>query len=149
MWETQVRSLGWEDPLEKEMATHSSTLAWRIPQTVQSRGSHTVEYDWATNTFTFFFHVLLIGGEWNIGNIGSSKWLIRKVNGLWEEQKGDMTVCDKVCLGVVLISSLLSCDESVFPGGWKSLGEGTYDNWFPLGGCIFRQIRGVQRVCNS
>ena len=29
--ETQVRSLGWEDPLEKEMATHSSTLAWRIP----------------------------------------------------------------------------------------------------------------------
>ena len=31
MWETRVRSPGWEDPLEKEMATHSSTLAWRIP----------------------------------------------------------------------------------------------------------------------
>ena len=31
MQETQVRSLGWEDPLEKGMATHSSTLAWRIP----------------------------------------------------------------------------------------------------------------------
>ena len=31
MWETQVRSLGWEDPLEKEMAPHSSTIAWRIP----------------------------------------------------------------------------------------------------------------------
>ena len=31
MWETQVRFLGWEDPLEKEMATHSSILAWRIP----------------------------------------------------------------------------------------------------------------------
>ena len=31
MRETQVRSLSWEDPLEKEMATHSSTLAWRIP----------------------------------------------------------------------------------------------------------------------
>ena len=29
--ETQVQSLGWEDPLEKEMATHSSTLAWKIP----------------------------------------------------------------------------------------------------------------------
>ena len=29
--ETPVRSLGWEDPLEKEMATHSSTLAWKIP----------------------------------------------------------------------------------------------------------------------
>ena len=33
MWETQVQSLGWEDPLEKEMATHSSTLAWKIPCT--------------------------------------------------------------------------------------------------------------------
>ena len=31
MWETQVRSLGQEDPLEKEMATHSSILAWKIP----------------------------------------------------------------------------------------------------------------------
>ena len=33
MWEAQVRSLGREDPLEKEMATHSSILAWRIPWT--------------------------------------------------------------------------------------------------------------------
>ena len=45
MRETQVRSLGQEDPLEKEMATHSSTLAWRIPWTeepggLQSMGSH-------------------------------------------------------------------------------------------------------------
>ena len=31
MWETQVRSLSWEDPLEKEMATYSSTLAWKTP----------------------------------------------------------------------------------------------------------------------
>ena len=33
VWETRVRSLGWEDPLEKEMATHSGILAWRIPRT--------------------------------------------------------------------------------------------------------------------
>ena len=33
MWETQVRSLGWEDPLEKEVATYSSIFAWRIPWT--------------------------------------------------------------------------------------------------------------------
>ena len=33
MWETRVQSLGWEDPLEKEMATHSSILAWKIPWT--------------------------------------------------------------------------------------------------------------------
>ena len=31
MWETRVRFLGWEDPLEKEMAIYSSTLAWKIP----------------------------------------------------------------------------------------------------------------------
>ena len=36
--ETQVRSLGWEDPLEKEMGTHSSTLAWKIPWTEESGG---------------------------------------------------------------------------------------------------------------
>ena len=50
MWETQVRSLGREDPLEKEMATHSSTLAWKIPWTeepgrLQSMGSPRVEQD--------------------------------------------------------------------------------------------------------
>ena len=41
MQETWVRTLGWEDPLEKEMATHSSILAWRIPWTeeLQSTGS--------------------------------------------------------------------------------------------------------------
>ena len=33
MWETKVWPLGWEDPLEKEMATHSSTLAWKLPWT--------------------------------------------------------------------------------------------------------------------
>ena len=48
--ETQVRSLGWEDPLEKEMATHSSILAWRIPWTeepggLQSTGSQRVGHD--------------------------------------------------------------------------------------------------------
>ena len=52
--ETRVRSLGWEDPLEKEMATHSSILAWRIPWTeepggLQSTGSQRVRHDWATS----------------------------------------------------------------------------------------------------
>ena len=36
MRETRVRSLGWEDPLEKEMAFHSSTIAWKIPWTVEA-----------------------------------------------------------------------------------------------------------------
>ena len=50
MWGTQVRSLGWEDPLEKEMATHSNTLAWKIPWTeergrLQSTGLQRVRHD--------------------------------------------------------------------------------------------------------
>ena len=42
MWETWVRSLGREDPLEKEMATHSSTLAWRIPWREEPGGLQSV-----------------------------------------------------------------------------------------------------------
>ena len=38
VWETWVQSLGWKDLLEKEMATHSSILAWRIPWTEESGG---------------------------------------------------------------------------------------------------------------
>ena len=38
--ETRVQSLGWEDPLEEGMATHSSTLAWRIPWTEEPGGLH-------------------------------------------------------------------------------------------------------------
>ena len=50
MWKTQVQSLGWEDLLEKEMATHSSILAWKIPWTeepgrLQSTGSLRVGHD--------------------------------------------------------------------------------------------------------
>ena len=56
MQETQVQSLGWEDPLEKEMATHSSTLAWKIlwkkkPGGLLSIGSQRVRHDWATSLY--------------------------------------------------------------------------------------------------
>ena len=50
VWETQVQSLGWEDLLEKEMVTHSSFLAWKIPWTekpgrLQATGSQRVGHD--------------------------------------------------------------------------------------------------------
>ena len=48
MQETQVQSLGWEDPPEKEKASHSSVLAWRIPWTVQSTESPRVWHDAGT-----------------------------------------------------------------------------------------------------
>ena len=54
MWETWVWSLGWEDPLEKEMAIHSKTIAWKIPRTeepgrLQAMGSQRVGHDWVTS----------------------------------------------------------------------------------------------------
>ena len=57
---TQVPSLGWEDPLEKEMATHSSTLAWKIPRTeepgrLQSMGR---KQPVTTEQIHFHFHTL-------------------------------------------------------------------------------------------
>ena len=62
--ETRVRSLGWEDPLEKEMATRSSILAWRIPRTeepgrLQSMGSQS----WTQlSDFTFTLYIGMIFG---------------------------------------------------------------------------------------
>ena len=64
MWETQVRSLGQEDPLEKEMAIHSSTIAWKIPWTeepgrLQSMGS---QRDTTERLhFHFHFHGVRVG----------------------------------------------------------------------------------------
>ena len=66
MQETQVWSLGWEDPLEKEMATHSSVLAWRIPWTeepggLQSMGSQRVRHDWATSLSFYAYNYRSLG----------------------------------------------------------------------------------------
>ena len=66
MQETWIQSLGWEDPLEKGMANHSSILAWRIPCTekpgrLQSMGSQGVRHDWATSIFNYFIGGLIWG----------------------------------------------------------------------------------------
>ena len=60
MWETRVWFLGREDPLEKEMAIHSITLAWKIPWTeepdrLQSMGSQRVGHNWETSLSLFTF----------------------------------------------------------------------------------------------
>ena len=65
MRETRVRFLGREDPLEKEMAIHSSTLAWKIPWTeepdrLQSMGSQRVRHDWATSLSLNVMHQYLL-----------------------------------------------------------------------------------------
>ena len=70
MWETWVWSLGQQDPLEKEMATHSSTLAGKIPWTeehgrLQSMGSQRVRHDWTTSLTHSLTHSLTWCWSWN------------------------------------------------------------------------------------
>ena len=60
LWETWVQSLGWEDPLEKEMETQSSTLAWRIPWTGDPGGLQTMGLESRTR-LSDFTHSLFMG----------------------------------------------------------------------------------------
>ena len=83
MRETRVQSLGLEDPLEKEMATHANILAWRIlwtgePGGLQSMGSQRVGHDWVTNTrwlilqwSRFFFYLFTLSYSVNQHHQGS------------------------------------------------------------------------------
>ena len=56
MWETWVQPLGQEDPLEKEMATHSSILAWRIPWTEELGGLESTGHKESDTTERLHFH---------------------------------------------------------------------------------------------
>ena len=56
MWETWVRSLGREDPLQKEMATHSSILAWRIPWMEELGGLQSASHKESDTTERLHFH---------------------------------------------------------------------------------------------
>ena len=65
MQETQVRSLGQEDPWRREWLTHSGILAWGISQTEEPCRSQRVGHNWGTNIFTFFFpRILTLVTRW-------------------------------------------------------------------------------------
>ena len=71
MQETRVQSLGWEDPPEKEMATHSSILAWRIPWTkeprgLQSMGSQELDMTQQLNHHRFSSNIFFLLKDFNI-----------------------------------------------------------------------------------
>ena len=85
MRETWVQSLGWEDPLEKVMATHSSILAWRIPLTIQSKGLQRVRYD-------SFHHFRTIYSNY-FQNLALTKSVTGSLVGcrLWGRTESDMT----------------------------------------------------------
>ena len=76
---TWVRSLGWEDPLEKETATHSSVLAWRIPWTeepggLQSVGSQRVGHDWVTLLYYTILYYKMCSVQFSPSVMGDSLW---------------------------------------------------------------------------
>ena len=91
MWETWVRSLGWEDPLEKEMATHSSVLVWRIPW--MGATVHGVAKSWTRLSDFTSFHFKL--------NAGTEK-------GFWSSSCGLFSVSahPSLVLGIQIFSSL-------------------------------------------
>ena len=71
IWETQVRFLSQEDPMEKKMAIHSSILTWKIPWTkepggLQYMGSQRVRQSWATNTHTSWKQYLCSAPQWHL-----------------------------------------------------------------------------------
>ena len=98
MQETWVRSLGWEDPLEKEMAIHSSILAWRIPWTeepggLQSTGSQRVGHYWATS---LHFNILICPGIL-MENLMTSQKLTKGLNEL-----ANMLITFMVCIWKIM-----------------------------------------------
>ena len=113
MQETQVRSLGWGDILEKGMATHSSILAWRIPWTeepgeLQSRGLQRVRNNWETNTFSFQMYPGLmssfteIESESSSGVTGQSvPWITWVLLGSYPDVLGSVCALNSDCGSVL------------------------------------------------
>ena len=103
MQDSWVRSLGWENPLKKGMATHSSALAWRIPRReepgrLQSTELQRVGHNWATNTFTFIFthtaYYIYTDPEGRWGANFPQEWFMDGVSHLESEQaKPSTSIC--------------------------------------------------------
>ena len=97
---TQVQSLRQEDPQEREMATHSSTLAWRIPWReepggLQSTGSQRVGHDWATSLSLSYIYVLVMDrGAWRAAVHGIAKSQTRLSD--WTETETERAIKKKL-----------------------------------------------------
>ena len=107
MWETRVQSLGQEDPLEKEMANHSSILAWKIPWTeepgrLQCMGSQRVGHNWATSLSLILFPDSI--SFWVIE--GSQKW-----QGIRTTGEQAQHISGEQPLGTTLVQTLIEKTE--------------------------------------
>ena len=72
MQETQVWSLGWEDPLEKEMATHANIIAWRIPWTEDPGGLQSMGLQRVGHDLSEHFHFSFQGCQYSVNNLSKA-----------------------------------------------------------------------------
>ena len=136
MQETQILSLGWEDPLEMGMATLSSILAWRIPWTedsggLQSRGSQRVGHNWATNTSlraAFCLHLTTVKCL-SLLILQEIAWLFFLYGGLTELLAGfsPLSMCNSHIISISIQHSLgiTYMSMSISVTGQSSLRPGT------------------------
>ena len=126
VWETRVQSLGQEDLLEKEMATHSSILAWKIswmvePGRLQSMGSQRVGHDWATSLSLVIIYSHYI--SFNLAKVIFKNTILT----CWTHQEGcygkfpTFWFCASVSLCCRLSGSstlFISCKLELISNGW-------------------------------
>ena len=110
----RVQSLGWKDPLQKGMETHSSILAWRTPWIeepggLQSVGSQRIWHDWVTNTFTAFFHTLGVAHCYLL-NEWLNEWVIELMNENTNQWCG--TKANRVSFSTSFQKGRLNCDPT-------------------------------------
>ena len=115
--ETWIWSLGWKDPLEKEMATHSSILAWKIPWTVepgglQSMGSQRVRHDWLS------MHTCC---QWQ------RAWVFRAPQRHWLIFQ---SVNTSSVTSIVFPGFVLTLQDKAYPKAWPLLTSSSSPIWF-------------------
>ena len=98
IWEIRVQSLGWDDLLEKKMATHSSTLAWKIPWTekpgrLQSTGSQRVGHDWASS-----LHYYWVLCPFQFSSVQSLSWVRLFVTAWTAAHQGSLSITNSQSL---------------------------------------------------
>ena len=122
MQKTQVLSLGGEDPLEKEMATHSSTFAWEVPWTeepggLQSTGSQRVRHDLATKLQKLLQSVVCQFQLW----ASLVAQTVKNPPGLWETWVQSLGWEDLLEEGMATLSSILAWRIPMDRGAWQTI----------------------------
>ena len=135
MQKTWVRSLGHEDPLEEDTATHSSILAWRIPWTekpgrLQSVGSQRVGHDWATYTHT--------SDTKRQPTLQEAKWLMTQGMGVrLIPQRHSSNSTDNTEQPIPQLRHMLT-PTPVLQGHWS---------YFPKGFCVWDEVSNWNFTC--